>query len=650
MKTRLMVLLLLGATLSAQEVPFKLFCVSDLEKVFPDGYQVPASSSTIDLFGIRDEIVSAQCVVLANSDLKRVSVATENLVSDGGKSIIPDGAIQCNFVEGIPLTKNSEITAGKSLLRKAPALFPDYLSRETSKSIAKGAYQAIWLTLHIPSDASAGTYTGKVTISSDRGSQSLPVRVQVYPIEMPRISHLYTTNWYSISSKYHDFGKEYDDKFFELVEAYARNMSEHRQNVFRVDLTTISASMGDSKKPDFDFSSFDRWVKIFERTGTMTRLETGFVATFAEDWWSTKIVLRDFNVFDKASGRVVKMKGEEYLPQFLPAFEKHLKDIGWLDKTVFHIADEPSNSNIISWREASAYVHKYAPSLKRIEALEGTFFDDRLEVWVPKLDHLTNMWNTFKKAQREGCELWYYMAMTTNAYPNRFIDSPLIETRILHWLNYRFGITGYLHYGFNSWVGKDPYVDMDEPQYGVGANAIVYPLKDGILNSIRWEEERNGLSDYEYLWLLEQETAQLKREIAPYGSWIKPEQRGVELASQVIASTTQFSRDPNVLYATKKEILNEIFDFQTHPRLYVQTTPQANSTLVYGQILIEITGWTEPGSKVLMNGKNVVVSDGGEFRTVVALTPDITTIKVTTRNGSLSRTVERQFRVDYPTK
>jgi hypothetical protein len=260
------------------------------------------------------------------------------------------------------------------------------------------------------------------------------------------------------------------------------------------------------------------------------------------------------------------------------------------------------------------------------------------------------MWDSFKKAQRDGNELWYYMAMTTNAYPNRFIDSPLIETRILHWLNYRFGITGYLHYGFNSWVGDDPYKDMDESQYGVGANAIVYPLKDGIVNSIRWEQERNSLSDYEYLWLLEQKAAALKKSIAPHGFWIQPEQRGVELASQVIATTTQFSHDPKVLYNTKKEILNEILDMDKLPRLYVQTTPRANSRLTYGQILIEITGWTEPGSKVIMNDKDVTVSKEGVFRTVVALTPAITTIKVTTSRDGHSKTIERAFSVEYPTE
>jgi hypothetical protein len=649
MKSKLLALLLLGSTLFAQGVPFKLACVSDLEKVFGDGYRLPNTSSQIDLFGIKGEIVSAQCVVFPEADLKNVSVSAKDLIGSENKGVIPAGAVKYNFVEGIPLTKNSELTAGKSLIRKAPALFPDFLSIAPSKSITNGFYQSIWLTIRIPNDAAPGIYNGTITVSSDKGAQSLPVRIQVYPLEMPKVSHLYTTNWYSITGEYHDVSKNYDEKLFKLVDVYARNMSEHRQNVFRVDLPTISASVDQNQKVDFDFSNFDRWVRIFERTGTMTRLETGFVATFAEDWWSTKIVLRDFEVFDKTSKKVIKMKGEAYLPQFLPAFEKHLKEIGWLDRTVFHIADEPCNQNIISWREASDFVHKYAPSLKRIEALEGTFFDDRLEVWVPKLDHLTNMWDSFKKVQREGSELWYYMAMTTNAYPNRFIDSPLIETRILHWLNYRFGITGYLHYGFNSWVGKDPYKDMDEPQYGVGANAIVYPLKDGILNTIRWEEERNALSDYEYLWLLEQEAAKLKKEIAPQGYWIKPEQRGIELASQVIQATTQFTRDPNVLYNTKKQILNEILDFQNHPRLYVQTTPQANSRLIYGQILIEVTGWTEPGSKVVVNDKEALVSAAGEFRVVLALTPSITSIKITTQNGSLSKTIQRDFSVEYPT-
>jgi hypothetical protein len=642
-------LLLIAPAASGQDRPFECFWVSDLEKVFDDAYRLPSAMDTVRLFGIRDEILSAQIVLHARTGLKNISVAPGDLAGGAKGSVIPAATVRWNFVKSVPLTVNSDIARGNSLVRQAPASFPDYLSEERTLSVAAGKFQSIWLTLHIPAAASPGAYNGYVVVQSNKGKIFLPLTLTVYPLVMPKAPHLTTTNWYSLSNQYHKYAKEFDENYFALLETYARNMAEHRQNVLRVELRAVSAEVDATGQYAFDFTNFDRSVEISQRVGPMKLIETGFVGGWAGgNWDSTRMVYREFDVLDRSTGQQRKMKGEEYLPHFLPAFEKHLKEKGWLDKIIFHIADEPCNHNVMSWRSMSEFVHSFAPSLRRIDAIEGSYFDDLLEIWVPKLDQLNNWWDTFRKVQQSGCELWYYLAMTTNAYPNRFIDSPLIEARILHWLNYRFGITGYLHYGFNSWEGADPYTTMREPQYGIGANFLVYPTELGILNSIRWEQERNGLSDYEYLWLLEQSIAGLKEKIGSAGHWIKPEQRGRELATRVISTMTQFTRDPKVLYDTKLEILQEILAMQSHPALYVQTNPPANAKVTYGQILAEITGWTEPGSAVSMNGQNIVVGNDGVFRCVAALTPEITRITVTTRKGAASNSATRSYVVEYP--
>jgi len=633
----------------AQNNSFEIWGASDLENVFEDGYKFSPSVARIDLFGIRNEIVSAQFVIHTKSDLDNISIITGNLID--GNNVIISNELTYNFVKTVPLKENSDISSGNSLLRKAPASFPDYLAEDKSVSIKKDVYQPVWITIHIPKNAVAGTYKGTIKVTSAQGTESLPIAIIVYPLEMPETSHLKTTNWYSITKDHYDFTTKYDEKYFKLLEAFIHNMADHRQNVFRVDLDAVSPRIGKDNKLQFDFTNFDRCIKLFESTGRMNSIETGFIAEFVEDWFSPIIKLRDFKVLN-APGKVIEMKGEDYLPQFLPVFQKHLKEKGWLTKTLFHIADEPSNFNIISYRENSAYVHKYAPLLRRMDALEATFFDDRLEVWVPKLNELNDWWDVYKKAQHDGNELWYYMAMSTNGYPNRFIDSRLIETRILHWLNYRFNLTGYLHWGYNAWTGKDPYTQMGLPAHGVGSNAIVYPKKDGVINSIRWEEERNGLSDYEYLWLLEQEVAKLKKDIGAAGSWINPMQRGVELASKVIFSLTNFTRDPNVLYAAKKQILDEILDLKEHPKLYVQTFPFANSQLIYGPVLVEITGYAEPGSLVFVNDKDITqtnVTKEGVFRIAIEVTPENNKIKITAKKGALSKTIEREYSVAYPT-
>ena len=56
-----------------RERPFELFAVSDLVRVFEDGYNLPQARKVIDIFGIRNEYICAQCVIKANQHLRRVT-------------------------------------------------------------------------------------------------------------------------------------------------------------------------------------------------------------------------------------------------------------------------------------------------------------------------------------------------------------------------------------------------------------------------------------------------------------------------------------------------------------------------------------------------------------------------------------------------
>lgn len=80
--------------------------------------------------------------------------------------------------------------------------------------------------------------------------------------------------------------------------------------------------------------------------------------------------LESYDVKREADGQVKRLSGEEFLPQFLPAFVAHLREKGWLEKTFFHICDEPANHNVLAWREAAEFVRRCAPELRRIDAIE----------------------------------------------------------------------------------------------------------------------------------------------------------------------------------------------------------------------------------------------------------------------------------------
>jgi hypothetical protein len=631
---------------AVEAASFECFAVSDLVRIFEDGYNFPETRDRLEIFGIRNEYLSAQCVIKANQDLHNVTVSLSSLKHVALSTSIPADVLEWNFVCSIPIDKNTPKYRKSDLIRAAPAKFPDYLAEDSQMFVKKDNYKAVYLTIRIPHDAEAGDYEGAVTIKTDKADMSLPLHLMVYPLTLPDERHLMVTEWFTTSNfkKYHDIDASESRRFYDMLRVYAENMAEHRQNVFRVSLdliTCIQAANGDLK---FDFSRFDKWADTFWDTGRMDLLETGFVARFGEGGWSSKeIVLRDFRAQMESDGKRITVPGKEFLPQFLPALENHLREKGWLEKTVFHIADEPSNHNVMSWREASEYAHNYAPALRRIDAIETTHCFDRLEIWVPKLDHLSTWHDVFKRAQSQGCELWFYTVgiFQKGSYPNKTVDVPLIESRILHWLNYRFGLKGYLHWGFNHWT-DDPF---SAPGRHRGDSWHVYPKKEGLINSLRWEQMRNGIQDYEYFWMLEDKIRKIKERYGKRLSIIEASRRGMEIASQVVKSMDNYTKNPVTLYSVKKQIINELLDLDKAPQIIVQTNPLEHST-VANDCAIDVFGWAEPGTRIVVNGRKLSLLDDGLFMENVHLSHEKTIIvEAEHKNGK--KNIVRSFEVLY---
>ena len=86
-----------------------------------------------------------------------------------------------------------------------------------------------------------------------------------------------------------------------------------------------------------------------------------------------------------------------------------------------------------------------------------------MDCWVPQLDVLANNLSYFKTRQNLGDEVWFYTCLAPKGnYLNRFIDQPVWMGRSLMWLVYRYGVEGYLHWGWNAWhyaQPRDPYGD-----------------------------------------------------------------------------------------------------------------------------------------------------------------------------------------------
>ena len=97
---------------------------------------------------------------------------------------------------------------------------------------------------------------------------------------------------------------------------------------------------------------------------------------------------------------------------------------------------------------------------------------------------------------------------------NKFLDWPVIHSRLIHWACFTHGITGFLHWGFSYW-GHALYGIHPDARYK-GDGFIVYPdvANNDLTPSLRFINTIDGMQDWELLYLLSQKNPSAAKAIA----------------------------------------------------------------------------------------------------------------------------------------
>ncbi|MEG1979623.1 MAG: DUF4091 domain-containing protein, partial [Victivallaceae bacterium] len=115
--------------------------------------------------------------------------------------------------------------------------------------------------------------------------------------------------------------------------------------------------------------------------------------------------------------------------------------------------------------------------------------------------------------------LWtYYCVGQQSAVPNRFFNFPSSRNRIMGILMYRYGVDGFLQWGFNFWYSQysldqnlDPFRVTDAGRaFCSGDSYMVYPGAEGPIDSLHYEVFREGLQDMRALQGLERKIGREK--------------------------------------------------------------------------------------------------------------------------------------------
>jgi hypothetical protein len=453
--------------------------------------------------------------------------------------------------------------------------------------VAAGQNQPLWVLVHVPADARPGDYAGTVQLKARGFQAAVPLRLHVWRFALPERNHLETAFGLSPAMifRYHQLKTEADRR--RVLDLYFQSFAEHRISTY--DLTPLDRIrvkfMPEARPPraELDFTAFD---------AELTRVRERFHFT------NFRLPIEGMGGGTFQSRREPRIgRYEETTPEYQAMFasyvqqlEAHLRAKGWLSMAYVYWFDEPAPKDFAFVRNGMLRLKKYAPGLARMLTQEPV--DELIgsvNLWCPisyRYDHAMA-----EQRRAAGERFWWYVCCGPKApYCTLFIDHPATELRIWLWQTWQRGIVGNLVWESNYWTSANAYPDAPQNPYqdpmgyvsdgalgrgvkhywGNGDGRFLYPPEaaavpgasgpDPVIappvTSLRWEMLREGIEDYEYLYLLRDLVAQRRTRLTP--ERVRQLESLLEVPPSITRDMTTFTTDPAPLYARRAQIAQAI--------------------------------------------------------------------------------------------
>src|SRR5579859_20934 len=513
--------------------------VDSLVKVFPDS-PVTTLNPDLALESARSEHTSLQVALRSEShQVVQVRVISPRL----GNAVLK---VQAYRVGDVRVNSHPADTPLAEVVRPEVGSYPDPLFPvEKNITLEASRTQTVWLSVYTPVDTRPGIYRGVILIEAGKQKLNLHFHIEVFAATVPKEQKLSVTNWlwfeHERMAKHYPQLKSDPDRYWKILENIGRTMADYKQNVVFVPVRTLAKAQLAGGAVQYDFGLVDRWMESFDKADMARLIEGGHLSGRLGGGYDSPYVIPTDLV---EGGKLVRKdlpaddpRAEQNLREFLRQLRSHLKRKGWLSRYAQHIHDEPHGTEMPIYRRFVHIVSEELPGVPTLDAIslhEDISDQEETTIWVPELGTFDDRLDAIAAHKAHGGQSWYYICLGPRGkYLNRFIDFPSLKVRLLPWVNYRYGLTGYLHWGGNFWTDQ-PFENV-QPDWGggvtlpAGDNAIVYPdpKHDGVLVSIRLEQMREGIEDYELL-----------KEAARHAP-----DRPDALAQRVMPSFTEYVRD-----------------------------------------------------------------------------------------------------------
>ncbi len=408
---------------------------------------------------------------------------------------------------------------------REPGLFPDPLFPKKRRKIkAEKTYKTLWVSIDIPSDIQAGMYEIEFIFNGE-SEYHVTKKLKIERIALEGKEIIFT-QWFHVDciANYHKV-EVYSKEHWDLIEKYMKMANEHGINMILVPVLTppldtyeggertttqlvdIEVKNGDYV---FDFSRLHTYINMAKKCG-MKYFEINHMFTQWGAKHAPKVIATVNGEKQRIFGWETSATSDEYatfLRALIPALIKEIKALGLPnDHVFFHVSDEPNDRCIDEYRGASAILKPLVKGYKLTDALSNLEFYKQglVEVSVCEINSLERF------IEAKVPELWgYYCCAQTIEVSNRFFSMSSERNRIIGTQIYKFGLKGFLHWGYNFYNTQysrkqiNPYKVTDAGKAFPSGDAFsVYPVKNGVIPSLRLKVFKEALDDVSMLYMLE---------------------------------------------------------------------------------------------------------------------------------------------------
>lgn len=549
-----------------------VWAVPPTEKILKT-HAVPVAVAPLIIYAAKDEFEPFKLVV-RSVNTQNVSVSISDF--SNGIHAIPAANVTLHRVDYVPITQISD-HFGRIGDWPDP-LYPVVMGGGVQ--FPAQTNQPLWFTVHVPRDAKAGSYTASVTI----GSATIPVELRVWDFAMPQTTHLageWGFGWSNVVEEYKGtISGSVQACYWDLVDAIYEDFADHRLTPKGVgwpaglnypggvEYACASGVLDPDVWGDWDFHTLaQQYVD-----GDDLDNETGFPSFLIKGPSSNWPPASRPSSFCGTSRGTEPPGNAPYNTrwfQYWAAVSDYLgATADYASKGYYHIVNEPQTFDDYDIVAYLAQETKAAAPNVRILVSEqveefihsnATYPNAKIDIWMPTISNYQVQRAHDRQLNHAEQVWWYFLYGDRPPLPNpTVIDRPGIEARIIPWLAWLERVEGLVYYATTDWA-PDPWL---QPWIndGNGDGFMFYPPKDGtiafdacnaqsnrLVPSIRWELLREGMEDYEYLWLLNGGDPQI-------GSDSAADSR----ARQIVASRTLLSRVPSDLYQARLSLAEKI--------------------------------------------------------------------------------------------